>query len=372
MASILMVNIPYAGHTNPTLYLARELVKRGHTVQYVNAPEYADAIRATGATFVPYIHYPDNPRPQQKKMRCFRAAYDTALSIQNKFDLFIYEMFFYPGLRIAERLQIPCVRQFSQPAWDASMIDRATPFFRLSCKLIDAQVMGKRNVAYMGLAHKRMTDAVLYDQPNLNLVYVPEVFQPCRDSFDESYIFAAPPFHVPDTQSDIPYGDMKRPILYISLGSIISNRGFCKACIRAFAHTRFSVILNTGKVEPASLGKLPDNIRAYAFVPQIEVLQNADVFLTHCGMNSVNEAISMGVPMIAMPFINDQISNARRITEMGLGVRVRSFPTSAKALYAAVERVSRDAEIKDNCLRARRALDPNCFYAAVDRVEALL
>lgn len=372
MASILMVNIPYAGHTNPTLYLARELVKRGHAVQYVNAPEYADAIRATGAAFVPYIIYPENPRPQQKKMRCFRAAYDTALRIESKFDLLIYEMFFYPGIRIAERLHIPCVRQFSQPAWDASMIERATPFFRLSCKLIDAQVMGKRNVEHMELTHKRMTDAVLYDKPNLNVVYVPEIFQPCRDAFDESFVFAAPPFHAPDKPSGILYGDMRRPLLYISLGSIISNRNFCKTCIRAFGNTPFSVILNTGKVAPSSLGALPDNIRAYSFVPQIEVLQHADVFLTHCGMNSVNEAIAMGVPMVAMPFINDQISNARRITEMGLGVRVRSFPANGSELYAAAARVIADAQIKDNCLRAQRALDPSCFYAAVDRIEALL
>ena len=30
MARILMVNVPYAGHTNPTLPLTRKLVARGH------------------------------------------------------------------------------------------------------------------------------------------------------------------------------------------------------------------------------------------------------------------------------------------------------------------------------------------------------
>lgn len=29
-----MVNVPYAGHTNPTLPLASELVKRGHSTYY--------------------------------------------------------------------------------------------------------------------------------------------------------------------------------------------------------------------------------------------------------------------------------------------------------------------------------------------------
>ena len=128
----------------------------------------------------------------------------------------------------------------------------------------------------------------------------------------------------------VPYGEMKKPIVYISLGSITSNRGFCKECIRAFGGKPLSVILNTGRIPPETLGTIPENIRAYSFVPQIEVLKHADVFLTHCGMNSVNEALYTGVPMVAMPFINDQITNARRVVELGLGKRVRSFPGSSR------------------------------------------
>ena len=48
----------------------------------------------------------------------FKAAYDTAMSLKQQFDLLIYEMFFYPGIKIAQNLSIPCVRQFSQPAWN--------------------------------------------------------------------------------------------------------------------------------------------------------------------------------------------------------------------------------------------------------------
>jgi len=135
---------------------------------------------------------------------------------------------------------------------------------------------------------------------------------------------------------------MKPPIVYISLGNIISNKGFCKECIRAFGGKEMSLILNTGRVRPETLGKIPDNIYAYSFVPQIEVLQHADVFLTHCGMNSVNESMSFGVPMVAMPFINDQISNAKRIVELEIGKRVRSFPSSGRQLYKTVKDVCND------------------------------
>ena len=375
MANILMINLPYAGHTNPTLPLAKSLVKKGHLVSYINAEEFRSEIEAAGAAFIPYINYPDSPDEQQKKKLCFRAAFDTALSLTGDYDLLIYEMFFYPGLQIAKRLGIPCVRQFSQPAWNKNTMAFASRMFKISCTLIDRQVMGKQNAAYMGLPHSSLADAVTNDRPALNIVYVSQKFQPCRDSFGEDYIFV-PPMPEPEADmptSDIPYRQMRRPIAYISLGSIISNRGFYKECIRAFGRKPLSVILNTGKIHPQSLGNIPENIYAYSFVPQKEVLRHADVFLTHCGMNSVNEAISCGVPMVAMPFVNDQISNARRIVELGIGKRVRSFPSRGKELYQTVDYVLRDKAMKDRCVRLQLLLQTETsMEEAVERIETLL
>lgn len=87
MANILMVNVPYAGHTNPTLPLARALVRREHTVCYISAEEFRAKIEGTGAVFVPYINYPPRPTEQQKKKKCFRAAFDTAMAICSQYRL---------------------------------------------------------------------------------------------------------------------------------------------------------------------------------------------------------------------------------------------------------------------------------------------
>ena len=132
------------------------------------------------------------------------------------------------------------------------------------------------------------------------------------------------------------------------------------------------MILNTGKIRPETLGRIPDNIYALSFVPQIEVLKHADVFLTHCGMNSINEALCEGVPMVAMPFLNDQITNARRITELGLGKRVRSFPSRGKELYRTVCEVAGDGKIRGNVLAMRDAIKTQTdLDAVIERIEAL-
>lgn len=50
--------------------------------------------------------------------------------------------------------------------------------------------------------------------------------------------------------------------------------------------------------QPKRLKNIPSNIHNYKSVPQIEVLKQADVFVTHGGMNSVSEALVQGVPTI--------------------------------------------------------------------------
>ncbi|WP_010243950.1 nucleotide disphospho-sugar-binding domain-containing protein [Acetivibrio cellulolyticus] len=372
MKRILMVNVPYAGHTNPTLLLASELVKRGYSVTYVNAEEFRTKIEKTGALFIPYINYPDKPSESQKKTMCFRAAYDTVLALKEKYDLLIYEMFFYPGYALAQKLGIPCIRQFSQPAWNKKFIQNAPLMFRISAEIIDSKVMKKKHKKHMGLEDTKLMKAILEDRPNLNIVYVPSVFQNYRESFDESYHFAVPPVETTEVSVNIPYEKMKPPIIYISLGSIISNKGFCKGCIRAFGNTEFSVILNTGKVAPDKLGKIPDNIYAYSFVPQIDVLNHADVFLTHCGMNSVNEAIAAKVPMIVMPFVNDQLANAKRIVEMGIGKRIRSFPSSSKQMYRVAQAIIADDSMYKKYATVAEQMGNDDFLSVVDEIEKLL
>ncbi|KAJ8755363.1 hypothetical protein K2173_019161 [Erythroxylum novogranatense] len=59
--------------------------------------------------------------------------------------------------------------------------------------------------------------------------------------------------------------------------------------------------------------------------PQLQVLAHKSVgcFFTHCGWNSTLEALSLGVPMVAMPQWTDQPTNAKFVTDIWhVGVRV--------------------------------------------------
>lgn len=348
MIKVLMINLPFSGHVNPTIPLASELVKRGHKVDYICSEQFRQKIENTGATFIAYSHFPDTPTENEKKRLSFQAAYDTAVSLKGKYDILIYEMFFYPGIKLAEVLGIPCVRQFSQPAWSDESWKDMSKVFKISSKLIDAQVMGKKRIKSMDLPFVSMDDAIRHSRPDMNIVYIPESFQKCRESFDDTFNFIVPEQKMVSSNVKIPYEQMKYPIVYVSLGSIISDKSFYKKCIKIFGNKEVSIILNTGKISPETLGTIPDNIYAYSFVPQVEVLQHTSVFLTHCGMNSVNEAILAGVPIVAMPFINDQIENANQIERLKIGKKIHSFPSRASEIESAVLELLNNSMYREN------------------------
>mmetsp|Transcript_13551 Transcript_13551/g.26285 ORF Transcript_13551/g.26285 Transcript_13551/m.26285 type:complete len:461 (+) Transcript_13551:43-1425(+) len=64
------------------------------------------------------------------------------------------------------------------------------------------------------------------------------------------------------------------------------------------------------------------SVRLESFVPQYAVLAHSKtaVFVTHCGANSVYEALLNSVPMVCCPTGKDQPANAARVVSSGAGV----------------------------------------------------
>ncbi|KAM7510947.1 hypothetical protein LguiB_009822 [Lonicera macranthoides] len=64
-----------------------------------------------------------------------------------------------------------------------------------------------------------------------------------------------------------------------------------------------------------------------SWCPQLDVLSHKATgsFVTHCGWNSILEALSLGVPMVAMPQWSDQFTNAKYVANIWkIGIKTRS------------------------------------------------
>ncbi|KAG8076070.1 hypothetical protein GUJ93_ZPchr0006g44149 [Zizania palustris] len=96
-----------------------------------------------------------------------------------------------------------------------------------------------------------------------------------------------------------------------------------------------------------------------AWVEQEEVLRHESVglFVSHCGWNSVTEAATSGVPVLAFPRMGDQRVNAGVVARAGLGVWVDSWSWEGEDWVVSGEDLSEKvkAMMADEVLRKTAA-----------------
>ena len=70
--------------------------------------------------------------------------------------------------------------------------------------------------------------------------------------------------------------------------------------------------------------------------------KNLRVFVTHCGMHGVMEALHYGVPMVGVPVFSDQKDVLIRLEQRGVAVGVNK-DSDYLTLYEAINRVLSDS-----------------------------
>lgn len=216
-----------------------------------------------------------------------------------------------------------------------------------------------------GYPIKNILDIIQNDDRTDTIVYTSPEFQPCADTFSDKYAFVGPSIR-PATETVEKVHDV---LIYISMGTVNNDLlPFYRACIAAFADSPYQVILSTGEqIDRSALGTLPDNITALPHVDQIAVLQKADVFLSHCGMNSASESLYFGVPLVLFPQTNEQGGVAARVAELGAGLKLEK--ADAASIRTAVNAVLQTPSYRANAQNIRESFR-RCggAKAAVDKI----
>jgi MGT family glycosyltransferase len=146
-------------------------------------------------------------------------------------------------------------------------------------------------------------------RPEACVVLIPQVLQPNANRVGAQYVFAGPCIDERRRTGWTPSPNDDRPLAYVSLGTSYTDRPeFYRDCVSALAADH-RLILSTGKVDPAVLEPLPDGVSAARAQPQLDVLDHADVFVTHAGMGST-EAIGAGVQLAAAAVTPDSLRGA--------------------------------------------------------------
>ena len=334
---VLWFCIPAYGHTNPTIEVVRELVRRGHEVRYYSFEEFRERIEHAGAEFVACDAYlPAIDAREEQRLRkvsttemsvqSFRivAALDPIISADiaaRRPDVLVTDSACFWGKLSALKHGLPWVCSTTTFAFNRY----SAKYMKNSAAEIADMVLGLprmnreiRKLRALGYNVKSFLDIVQNKPDDNTIVYTSRTFQPCAETFGESHYR----FVGPSVRDVAPREKGGRPLVYASLGTVINDRpGFYRALIEALCEEDVDLLISCGKAfDAAQLGELPQNVRVEQYVDQMDVLSRASLFVTHCGMNSASEGMWMGVPELLFPLTGEQRAVARRVSEVGAGV----------------------------------------------------
>jgi MGT family glycosyltransferase len=310
---IIFLNVPGHGHVNPTLAVVTELSRRGHQVIYYNNTQFEPQITKSGAEFRPY----PGPQPTAEALS-EKASSLPSVSVwllaesqrllpwllaelrREQPDLVLFDSICLWGMQAAWLLKIPSV---------ASITTFVQEGVKGMIKLRDGLTLVQQALpALLPIIRQRHQlvrtyGANVFPHPQIfpcisdtNIVYTSREFQPATDFIDDTFHFVGPSINSNARETaDFPWHLLQdgRLLIYISLGTIYHNKAdFYQMVFATFADHPGQFVLSAGRMtDIAALGPIPDNFIVHNFVPQLELLPRVDAFITHGGMNSINEGL---------------------------------------------------------------------------------
>ena len=340
MSKIVFFCIPAHGHTNPTLGVVKELVSRGHEVWYYSYNIMREKIESAGATFISCDDYDmeqklsakDSTRVGKDLAFSTKILVDTTLSLDEKVcrdmadlkpDCIVADSMALWGKAVALKLGIPFVSSTTTFAFNQHSAKIMKQGIGDLLKMLFSMPKTSKQVKRLkdkGYPVNNILDIIASDDNTHTIVYTSPEFQPCSETFSEKYAFVGPSIRCATEEIE----KKRDKLIYISMGTVNNDMmPFYKACISALRDTDYQVIMSVGNlVSIENFGELPENISVYSHVDQIAVLKKADVFVSHCGMNSVSESLYFEVPLVMLPQTSEQKGVAERVSQLGAGIKV--------------------------------------------------
>jgi zeaxanthin glucosyltransferase len=166
------------------------------------------------------------------------------------------------------------------------------------------------------------------------------------------------------------------PLIYASMGTILNGRlDVFQTIVAALAKNRnLQLVLSIGdQVDPRQIGSVPNNAVIVKRAPQLELLKQTSVCITHAGLNTVLESLAQGVPQVAIPVTYDQPGVAARIAHKQTGVVAALDKLTADHLAFLLKEVLSNVTYRDNARKLQKAIaDANGLSIAADLVEECL
>jgi MGT family glycosyltransferase len=160
------------------------------------------------------------------------------------------------------------------------------------------------------------------------------------------------------------------------MGTILNGRvDVFRTLVAALAkHKDVQLVLSIGdQLDPKQIGSVPRNAIIVKRAPQLDLLKQASVCITHAGLNTVLESLAQGVPQVAIPVTFDQPGVAARIMDKQTGVVTSLDKLTPNHLSDLLNEVLTNSHYRQNARNLQNAIaDANGLAVAADLVEESL
>ena len=386
-----LVSMPFVGHLNPMISLARKLQSRGHDITFIGVPDVQPFARAANLKFVAFCEdqYPAGSIARIyapiSKLHGLEAARH---SVERNAGIFTAASRHLPKKLVetgVEGLVIDVIHTFLELV----PLSLGMPYAQISTGL-HFDVSGTTPPFFYSWPHEETPAAVIRNREGVKTAA--EIFAPIASAarsyaekagleidwndlnatasklavitqtpreFDFPNIpwpnefHYAGPFHDSNGREPIgfPWDKLTgKPLVYASMGTLVNGlEQVYRIILQALDQlSEIQVVLSIGdNVQPETVGNIPSNLILVRTAPQIQLLQHASLCITHAGLNTALEALANGVPMVAIPIGYDQPGVAARIAYHGVGEFLDIEHLSVERLRRLIEQLLEDPQYRE-------------------------
>lgn len=334
------------GHVFPMVPLARALVAAGHEVLWVAPAPAVELVqdaslpaRAGGLSRAGVLDAVARMRsvtaplpPADRAAVAFRemfaaracpAMVDDLLEAGRAFrpDLVLHEPAELAAPLVAALLGVPCVTHSWGQAVPAPILQSAAGAVAATWEAHDREVP-----PYAGFAADGYLD-----------LCPPAVRWVATDHVPAASPMRPVPWSGPEDAVPVPTGVTRRPLVYVTLGTVFSDTHVLQAAVDAAAATGAGVVVAVGPhLDPAVIARPHEQVQVLSWVPQAALLPTVDLVVSHGGSGTFLGALGSGLPQLCLPQAADQFRNANALTRSGAGLALEPHELTPEALGRAL------------------------------------
>jgi zeaxanthin glucosyltransferase len=364
------------GHTQHLIGIMQHLRREGHALAVFGNPrrhisdQFRDAAiecswfpeQEQAAVAPPRARLGSRVRDASWYRRWFQLSITTTLDEHRVSELRRAIREFQPTVVCADAFSYDaCVAaQAEKVPWAvaaAMMMSASPPSLRFSFGEIgvDEQQNIRRRMAALGAGDVEMlsTDVV---SPWLNMLFSTEALFPRSISMNRVswFVGMARPLGARGDEPPFPWEKMRAdvPVVYVSSGGghALSYDAETYAKIAtSLGPDEAQFVCSVGELihEPL-VQALPDHVLSVRYAPQLGLLErHAAVAVSHGGINSVNEALLFGRPLLVIPISHDQPLQAYAVERSGAGIALDLHELSSDACGRALRRLLHERHFTD-------------------------